>query len=45
MAEHTVTMESTIKKLLGEKKYSTLKDIMVTMNPADVAAIFEEIAD
>ncbi len=45
MAEHTVTMESTLKKLLEEKKYSTLKDILITMNPADVAAIFEEIAD
>ena len=45
MAEHTVTMEGTIKVLLEEKKYSTLKDILVTMNPADVAAIFEEIAD
>ena len=38
-------MEGTIKVLLEEKKYSTLKDILVTMNPADVAAIFEEIAD
>ena len=45
MAEHTVTMESTLKKLLEEKKYATLKDVLVTMNPADVAAIFEEIAD
>ena len=45
MAEHHVTMESTLKVLLEEKKYSTLKDILVTMEPADVAAIFEEIAD
>ena len=45
MAEHTVTMESTLKKLLEEKKYASLKDVLVTMNPADVAAIFEEIAD
>ena len=28
MAEHTVTMEGTIKVLLEEKKYSTLKDIL-----------------
>ncbi len=45
MAEHTVTMESTLRKLLEEKKYSTLKDILVTMNPADVAGVFEDLAD
>ena len=45
MAEHTVTMESTLRKLLEERKYSTLKDILVTMNPADVAGVFEDLAD
>ncbi len=45
MAEHKVTMESTLKALLEKKKYSTLKDILVTMNPTDVAELFEEIAD
>ena len=45
MAEHNVTMESTLKVLLRDKKYSTLRDILITMNPADVAAIFEEIGD
>ncbi len=45
MAEHNVMMGSTLKKLLEEKKYASLKDVLVTMNPADVAAIFEEIAD
>ena len=45
MTEHKVTMESTLKVLLEQKKYSTLKDILVTMNPADVAELFEEIAD
>jgi magnesium transporter len=38
-------MESTLKALLEKKKYSTLKDILVTMNPSDVAELFEEIAD
>ena len=37
MTEHKVTMESTLKVLLEQKKYSTLKDILVTMNPSDVA--------
>ena len=43
MAEHTVTVERTIKRLLDEKKYPTLKDILVTMNPADIAAVFEAL--
>ncbi len=45
MAEYKVTMEATLRRLLEEKKYSTLKDILVTMEPTDVAALFEEIAD
>jgi magnesium transporter len=45
MAEHRVTVESTLKALLEQKKYSTLKDILVTMEPTDVAEVFEEIAD
>ena len=43
MAVHSVTVEKTIKALLDEKKYQTLKDILVTMNPADIAAVFEEL--
>ena len=36
MAEYTSTMERTIALLLEEKKYLTLRDILVTMNPSDV---------
>ncbi len=43
MAERLVTMEHTLRVLLEEKKYSTLKDVLITMNGADVAAVFEEI--
>lgn len=43
MAEHHVTMEATLVALLKEKKYKTLKDVLVTMNPADVAAIFDDL--
>ncbi|MBR6350620.1 MAG: magnesium transporter [Lachnospiraceae bacterium] len=45
MAEHNVTVENTIKVLLEDKKYSTLKDILVTMNGADIAAVLEEIGE
>ena len=43
MAEHNVTVEKTLKKLLDEKKYQTLKDVLITLNAADIAAVFEEL--
>ena len=43
MAEHTVTVENTLSTLLNEKKYTTIRDILVTMNPADIAAVFSGV--
>lgn len=43
MAELNVTVCSTLEALLDGKKYSTLRDVLVTMNPADIAAVFEEM--
>ena len=43
MAETTVTIESTLTALVEGKKYATLRDILVTMNPSDVAAVFEDM--
>ncbi len=43
MAEHIVSFEKTLSKLLEEKKYQTLKDVMITMNGADIAAVFEDL--
>ena len=34
---------STLLTLLEEKKYPTVKEILVTMNPADIASAFEEM--
>ena len=34
---------STLLTLLEEKKYPTVKEILVTMNPADIASTFEEM--
>ena len=45
MAEHNVTVESTLDALLGEKKYATIRDILSTMNPADIASVFEEMEE
>ena len=40
-----VQFEKTIRTLLDEKKYQTLKDILVTMEPADIAAVFEDLEE
>ena len=45
MAEHNVTVESTLTALLSEKKYATIRDILSTMNPADIASVFDEMEE
>ena len=45
MAEHSVTVESMLEALLAEKKYQTIRDILVTMNPADIAGVFDGLAE
>ena len=45
MMQHNLSVTKTIKALLDEKKYQSTKDILLTMNPADIAAIFEELAE
>ena len=42
MAEKTVTMEKTLQKLLEEKKYLSVRDVLVTMNAADVAYVLDK---
>ena len=41
--KNTVTLDKTILALLEEKKYATLRDILVTMNPVDIAALFDDL--
>ena len=43
MAEHSVTVENTLQALLNDKKYTSIRDILVTMNPADIAAVFSGV--
>ena len=43
MMEHSVTMENTLQALLADKKYATIRDVLVTMNPADIAAVFSGV--
>ncbi|MBQ1507451.1 MAG: magnesium transporter [Ruminococcus sp.] len=45
MEQVKVTLTETIKVLLEEKKFSTLRDILTTMMPYDIAAVFEELQD
>jgi len=45
MTERFEIVEKALIKMLEDKKYSTLKDILVTMNPADIAAIFVSLED
>ena len=45
MVQVNVTLTQTIKKLLEEKKYGTIRDILITMMPYDIAAVFGELQD
>ena len=45
MAVQTATFEKTIRTLLDEKKYQTVKDVLVTMEPADIAAVLEDFGE
>ena len=40
MAERFELVEKALLTMLEEKKYSTLRDILVTMNPSDIAGLF-----
>lgn len=40
-----ITLEKTIEALLNGKKYATLRDILLTTNEADIAAIFSELPE
>ena len=43
MSEKTYSLEMTIRTLLENKRYSSIKDILITLNAADIAAIFAEL--
>ena len=45
MAERFEIVQKALVKMLEEKKYATLRDILVTMNPSDIAGIFEDLED
>ena len=45
MAERFEIVEKAILALLNDKKYTTLRDILVTMNPSDIAPLFTSLSD
>ncbi len=45
MERNTVTLFETIVTLLENKKYATLRDILSTMNPVDIAFVFEDLGN
>ena len=45
MAERFEIVEKALLAMLEEKKYATLRDILVTMNPSDIAGLFEDLEE
>ena len=43
MAERFEIVEKALIKMLEDKKYITLRDILLTMNPSDIAAVFSNL--
>ncbi len=45
MKERTEILEETFRKLAEEKKYASLRDLMQTLYPADIAAILSDMPE
>ena len=45
MAERFEIVEKALLHMLEEKKYETLRDILATMNPSDVAGVFSNLEE
>ena len=45
MAERFEIVEKAVLKMLEDKKYATLRDILITMNPSDVAGLFDGLEE
>ena len=45
MAERFEIVQKALLKMLEDKKYATLRDILVTMNPSDIAALFSDLEE
>ena len=45
MAERFEIVQKALLKMLEEKKYATLRDILITMNSSDIAALFADLEE
>ncbi len=45
MAERFEIVEKALLAMLEDKKYSTLRDILITMNPMDIAGLFDGLEE
>ena len=45
MTERFEIVEKALIKMLEDKKYATLRDILITMNPADIAAMLSGLRE
>ena len=43
MTEQSIFIEKTLLRLLEQKKYQSLRDILATMNPSDIAGILDQL--
>ena len=45
MTDRFELVENALLKMLEDKKYATLRDILVTMNPSDIAGLFDRLEE
>ena len=45
MTERFEIVAKALEKMLEDKKYAALRDVLVTMNPADIAAVFADMEE
>lgn len=45
MTQNIVTLQETLVSLVQNKKYSAIKDILSTMEPSDIAPIFDDLTE
>ena len=45
MLDQNTFVEQTLLRLLEQKKYHSLRDILATMNPSDIAYLLEELTE
>ena len=45
MVDTTAVLGETLKTLIENKKFSTIRDMLETMNPSDIAGIFQDFSD